>query len=208
MCVVYFITTWVIVRWRDRFDKSLMNSGFWPCILNTEIKSMCVFQIWKMMFGGRYLILLMGLFSVYTGAIYNECFSRGLSTFNSAWHVGPMFKKNIWKWGHFIPSSLNTCLCLYLHTLVSYPSYVFVFYFFQFISPGREPVLVHGSCCGRCFHQPLSIWHWPGMAITLIKPSFRTPFFFHAVILFVTVSWFFLVSLSDLGAVQQQTNFP
>uniref|UniRef100_A0A8D3EGA8 V-type proton ATPase subunit a n=1 Tax=Scophthalmus maximus TaxID=52904 RepID=A0A8D3EGA8_SCOMX len=47
-------------------------------------------EIWRMMFGGRYLILLMGLFSVYTGAIYNECFSRGLSTFSSAWHVGPI----------------------------------------------------------------------------------------------------------------------
>uniref|UniRef100_A0A8C9YTU0 V-type proton ATPase subunit a n=1 Tax=Sander lucioperca TaxID=283035 RepID=A0A8C9YTU0_SANLU len=53
-------------------------------------------EIWRMMFGGRYLILLMGLFSIYTGAIYNECFSRGLTTFNSAWHVGPMFEKNIW----------------------------------------------------------------------------------------------------------------
>lgn len=53
-------------------------------------------EIWKMMFGGRYLILLMGLFSVYTGAIYNECFSRGLNVFESAWHVHPMFEKNIW----------------------------------------------------------------------------------------------------------------
>uniref|UniRef100_A0A669ELF3 V-type proton ATPase subunit a n=1 Tax=Oreochromis niloticus TaxID=8128 RepID=A0A669ELF3_ORENI len=47
-------------------------------------------EIWRMMFGGRYLILLMGLFSIYTGAIYNECFSKGLATFSSAWHVGPI----------------------------------------------------------------------------------------------------------------------
>uniref|UniRef100_A0A8C3A3J2 V-type proton ATPase subunit a n=1 Tax=Cyclopterus lumpus TaxID=8103 RepID=A0A8C3A3J2_CYCLU len=53
-------------------------------------------EIWRMMFGGRYLILLMGLFSIYTGAIYNECFSRGLNTFNSAWHVRPMFENNKW----------------------------------------------------------------------------------------------------------------
>uniref|UniRef100_A0A4W5RDU3 V-type proton ATPase subunit a n=1 Tax=Hucho hucho TaxID=62062 RepID=A0A4W5RDU3_9TELE len=53
-------------------------------------------EIWRMLFGGRYLILLMGLFSVYTGAIYNECFSRGLSPFSSGWHLGPMFENGEW----------------------------------------------------------------------------------------------------------------
>ncbi|RUS74587.1 hypothetical protein EGW08_017647 [Elysia chlorotica] len=60
--------------------------GLYLCLKEKELAAKKINnEIFTTFFGGRYIIMLMGLFSVYTGLIYNDVFSKSFNIFGSEW---------------------------------------------------------------------------------------------------------------------------
>jgi V-type H+-transporting ATPase subunit a len=67
--IMFFFALWLVKR--ERSLASIKTGG----------------EIWDTIFGGRYIILLMGAFSMYTGFIYNDCFAKAISWMPTGWRM-------------------------------------------------------------------------------------------------------------------------
>ncbi|EFY91023.1 vacuolar ATP synthase 98 kDa subunit [Metarhizium acridum CQMa 102] len=62
------------------------------------------FELFAMVFYGRYIALVMAVFSIFTGLIYNDVFSKSMTLFPSAWEFE---KPDGWQPGQTIEAKLN-----------------------------------------------------------------------------------------------------
>jgi V-type H+-transporting ATPase subunit a len=67
----------------------IMLSGALAMIYWEKPLKKVTFELFAMVYYGRYIALVMAVFSIFTGLIYNDAFSKSMTLFSSAWE----FKK-------------------------------------------------------------------------------------------------------------------
>lgn len=66
----------------------MLGFALWMCLKEKQLEARKIdSEIWRIFFAGRYLITIMSLFSIYTGLIYNDVFSKSLNVFGSSFRV-------------------------------------------------------------------------------------------------------------------------
>merc|ERR1719427_896553 len=66
----------------------MLTAALWMIIKEKSLESKRdISEIFNIFFGGRYIVFLMSIFSIYTGLIYNDIFSKSVNLFGSHWSL-------------------------------------------------------------------------------------------------------------------------
>jgi len=64
----------------------MLTAALWMILAEKSLEpKRNISEIFNIFFGGRYIVFLMSIFSIYTGLIYNDIFSKSVNLFGSHW---------------------------------------------------------------------------------------------------------------------------